>query len=94
MFNLLFLVCLCVAVIHPEDDETVALIKELLDTRIRPTVQEDGGDIVYMVSDSFIYTIFFSYNRNHVWWNNHQHLVLLLLVKLSPFTCARDSMYH
>lgn len=31
-----------------EDDETVALIKELLDTRIRPTVQEDGGDIVYM----------------------------------------------
>ncbi|KAL8624233.1 hypothetical protein ACOMHN_027539 [Nucella lapillus] len=35
-------------VIHPDDDETVALIKELLDTRIRPTVQEDGGDIVYM----------------------------------------------
>lgn len=24
------------------------MIKELLDTRIRPTVQEDGGDIVYM----------------------------------------------
>ncbi|XP_006814052.1 NFU1 iron-sulfur cluster scaffold homolog, mitochondrial-like [Saccoglossus kowalevskii] len=34
--------------IHPDDDETVAMIKELLDTRIRPTVQEDGGDIVYM----------------------------------------------
>lgn len=33
--------------INEEDDETVALIKELLDTRIRPTVQEDGGDIVY-----------------------------------------------
>ena len=32
-----------------EDDETVAMIKELLDTRIRPTVQEDGGDIVFMV---------------------------------------------
>jgi Fe-S cluster biogenesis protein NfuA len=30
-----------------DDDETVAMIKELLDTRIRPTVQEDGGDIVY-----------------------------------------------
>lgn len=29
------------------DDETVAMIKELLDTRIRPTVQEDGGDIIY-----------------------------------------------
>lgn len=25
------------------------MIKELLDTRIRPTVQEDGGDIVFMV---------------------------------------------
>ncbi|XP_076030247.1 NFU1 iron-sulfur cluster scaffold homolog, mitochondrial-like isoform X2 [Oratosquilla oratoria] len=30
-----------------DDDETVAMIKELLDTRIRPTVQEDGGDILY-----------------------------------------------
>ncbi len=25
----------------------MAMIKELLDTRIRPTVQEDGGDIIY-----------------------------------------------
>ena len=33
----------------PDDDEAVAMIKELLDTRIRPTVQEDGGDIQYMV---------------------------------------------
>jgi len=33
-----------------DDDDTVAMIKELLDTRIRPTVQEDGGDIIY---DSF-----------------------------------------
>ena len=32
-----------------EDDEVVLMIKELLDTRIRPTVQEDGGDILYMV---------------------------------------------
>lgn len=24
------------------------MIKELLDTRIRPTVQEDGGDIIFM----------------------------------------------
>jgi len=30
-----------------DDDEVVLLIKELLDTRIRPTVQEDGGDIIY-----------------------------------------------
>ena len=33
-----------------DDDETVLMIKELLDTRIRPTVQEDGGDILYMVN--------------------------------------------
>ena len=31
-----------------EEDETVMMIKELLETRIRPTVQEDGGDIRYM----------------------------------------------
>ena len=35
-----------------EDDDVVALIKELLDSRIRPTVQEDGGDIIYMGFDS------------------------------------------
>lgn len=34
--------------INEDDDETVQMIKELLDTRIRPTVQEDGGDIVFM----------------------------------------------
>ncbi|XP_074501968.1 NFU1 iron-sulfur cluster scaffold homolog, mitochondrial [Sebastes fasciatus] len=30
-----------------DDDEIVSMIKELLDTRIRPTVQEDGGDVIY-----------------------------------------------
>ncbi|CAI8017640.1 NFU1 iron-sulfur cluster scaffold homolog, mitochondrial [Geodia barretti] len=34
--------------VQEDDDETVGMIKELLDTRIRPTVQEDGGDIQYM----------------------------------------------
>ncbi|XP_076680614.1 NFU1 iron-sulfur cluster scaffold homolog, mitochondrial [Andrena cerasifolii] len=34
--------------INEDDDEIVQMIKELLDTRIRPTVQEDGGDIVFM----------------------------------------------
>ena len=37
--------------IHEDDDDTVAMIKELLDTRIRPTVQEDGGDVIYMGFD-------------------------------------------
>lgn len=36
--------------IHEDDSEVVAMIKELLDTRIRPAVQEDGGDIKF---DSF-----------------------------------------
>jgi NFU1 iron-sulfur cluster scaffold homolog, mitochondrial len=34
--------------ILPDDDDVVVSIKELLDTRIRPTVQEDGGDIQYV----------------------------------------------
>ena len=37
----------------PDDDdsEIVSMIKELLDTRIRPTVMEDGGDIIYVSYD-------------------------------------------
>lgn len=34
--------------IHEDDNETVMMIKELLDSRIRPTVQEDGGDILFI----------------------------------------------
>ena len=30
-----------------EDDEVVKQIKELLDTRVRPAVAQDGGDIVF-----------------------------------------------
>ncbi|XP_061083968.1 NFU1 iron-sulfur cluster scaffold homolog, mitochondrial [Conger conger] len=30
-----------------EEDEVISMIKELLDTRIRPTVQEDGGDVIF-----------------------------------------------
>ncbi|XP_042492964.1 nifU-like protein 4, mitochondrial isoform X3 [Macadamia integrifolia] len=33
--------------IREDDSETVAMIKELLETRIRPAVQDDGGDIEY-----------------------------------------------
>ncbi|KAI5844520.1 scaffold protein Nfu/NifU N terminal-domain-containing protein [Morchella snyderi] len=29
------------------DSEVVSMVKELLDTRIRPSIQEDGGDIEY-----------------------------------------------
>ncbi|KAL5106029.1 hypothetical protein TcWFU_000721 [Taenia crassiceps] len=31
-----------------DEDTTVSMIKELLDSRIRPTVQEDGGDITFV----------------------------------------------
>lgn len=34
--------------ITEEDSEVVAMIKELLDTRIRPTIQDDGGDVEYI----------------------------------------------
>lgn len=33
--------------VAPEDAEIVAQIKELLDTRVRPAVAGDGGDIVF-----------------------------------------------
>ena len=39
---------------YPKNDKKnsiAAQIKELLDTRIRPTVQEDGGDIIFMGFD-------------------------------------------
>ena len=33
--------------IAEEDAETVAIIKQILDTRVRPAVAQDGGDIVF-----------------------------------------------
>lgn len=35
------------AEVRPEDEEVVSQIKELLDTRVRPAVSMDGGDIVF-----------------------------------------------
>ncbi|WP_448205276.1 NifU family protein [Azospirillum sp. sgz302134] len=32
---------------HGDDDEIVSQIKELLDTRVRPAVAQDGGDITF-----------------------------------------------
>jgi Fe-S cluster biogenesis protein NfuA len=34
-------------VINDDDDEVVGMIKELLESRIRPAIQEDGGDIEF-----------------------------------------------
>lgn len=39
-----------------EDDEIVAQIKELLDTRVRPSVAGDGGDIIFRgFEDGIVY---------------------------------------
>ena len=39
-----------------EDSEVVAQIKELLDTRVRPAVAQDGGDIVFRsFEDGIVY---------------------------------------
>ena len=39
-----------------DDDPTVAQIKELLDTRVRPAVAQDGGDIVFRdFKDGIVY---------------------------------------
>ena len=35
-------------VIKDDDSEAVAMIKEIIETRIRPFVQEDGGDVKYI----------------------------------------------
>ena len=38
-----------------DDDEIVAMIKELIETRIRPAVQDDGGDIEYHGFDEYVF---------------------------------------
>ena len=37
--------------IHEDDSEAVQMIKEIMETRIRPFVQEDGGDITFLDFD-------------------------------------------
>ena len=40
-----------------DDDETVKQIKHLLDTRVRPAVAMDGGDIVFQEFDDGVVTL-------------------------------------
>jgi Fe-S cluster biogenesis protein NfuA len=44
--------------INDNDSEAVALIKEIIATRIRPVVQEDGGDIKFITFDVDSKTVF------------------------------------
>lgn len=41
-----------------EDSEIVSMIKELIDTRIRPAIQDDGGDIEFKAFDEETGTVF------------------------------------
>lgn len=76
-FDLIF----TITEINEDDDETVQMIKELLDTRIRPTVQEDGGDIVFMVG---------VFVMQHVLGKNLQPYVLLYQ---SAYYCNESVTY-
>ena len=40
--------------IHEDDDEITSQIKELLETRVRPAVAQDGGDIIFNKFDDGI----------------------------------------
>jgi Fe-S cluster biogenesis protein NfuA len=45
-----------VAASDAEDDEVVSAIKELLETRVRPAVAQDGGDIIFEdFADGIVY---------------------------------------
>ena len=50
--------------ISTDDSETVQMIKELLETRIRPAVMEDGGDIVFRDFDEETGTCFYKQTKN------------------------------
>ena len=42
--------------VEEDDDEVVVQIKELLDTRVRPAVAQDGGDIIFQgFEDGIVY---------------------------------------
>ena len=49
-----------------DDDEIVAMIKELIETRIRPAVQDDGGDIEYHGFDVYVFGVWLCcYNKQY-----------------------------
>lgn len=70
-FDLIF----TITEINEDDDETVQMIKELLDTRIRPTVQEDGGDIVFMVG-VFVMQVCLERTYNLMYYCTNQHTIV------------------
>lgn len=73
--------------INEDDSEVVAMIKELLETRIRPAVMEDGGDIVFKVLQRLvsIVTISSMHFTLHTVW-----LVCLLLCLSCRHCCPAN----
>ena len=57
-----------------DDSETVAMIKELLETRIRPAVQDDGGDIEYRGFDPYVFL--------------HLDIISWIFFLIFPFLCV------
>lgn len=53
------------------------MIKELLDSKIRPTVQEDGGDIVFMSYEDGIVKLKMQVG---IWMPSPWHSRLLILI--------------
>ncbi len=43
---------------HADDDETVTQIRHLLDTRVRPAVAMDGGDVVFKSFEDGVVTLY------------------------------------
>ena len=63
----------------------MAMIKELLDTRIRPTVQEDGGDIVYMGFDDGVVKLKMQVSKaNEELCYSYSHMLIAGLLYLLP----------
>ncbi|KAJ0770279.1 putative NIF system FeS cluster assembly, NifU, Fe-S cluster assembly domain superfamily [Helianthus annuus] len=76
-------------ILRPFDDsEIVAMIKELLETRIRPTVQDDGGDIEYIGLDPYHYYSYHYYLHLHL--QLHQSINLWISFEDDEFEDAGE----
>ena len=72
--------------IHEDDSEVVAMIKELLETRIRPAVQEDGGDIQFQACARPLLVGMLNLNADGV-------IVPVLLAGLACLKCIKPELH-
>ena len=84
-----------------DDDDTVAMIKELLDTRIRPTVQEDGGDILFRgFNDGIVYLrvkkftfIILNFLKIYIWKLINKSLLINIFINYSKVYLSTKVLY-